>query len=854
MSVVGIDFGNLNTVIAVARNRGIDVVCNEVSNRKTPSQVSFGPKQRYLGESAKTQENSNFKNTVSQLKRLIGRQFSDPEIQEFEAPFINAPLVEGDRGEVSVKVMYQNEPRVFTFTQLVAMYLGKIRDITSAELKIPVSDCVISVPGWFTEKQRRALNDAADIAGLNVLRLINDTTASALGYGITKTDLPDPSLPNCKPKIVAFVDIGHSNAQVSIVSFIKGKLTVKGTAYNPNFGGRNIDQVLVKHCAEQIKEKYKMDVLTNPKATFRLRTQCEKTKKILSANPVTILNVENIMNDRDVSMTVKRDEFEELIQPYLSTLEPLLQEALSVAKVTINDIDSVELVGGTTRIPSVKKILDNFFSGSEDASKSKLSTTLNQDECVARGCAFMCAIHSPVFRVRDFTVQDCNDYPVEINWDNNAFEGPVPEGKVEIFSIGNSVPSAKRCTFTCPLANIPNGNAVSCQINANYIYDKSVNRGMPKAIEPAIGQWTINNIKPVENLEAEKVNVTVIARLNPNGFVEFTDPTLVEEVMVEVKEEKKEEKKAEKKEGDNEESGEAMETESAEAGAEAEAEAETEAEKQPKMKKVTRKHPLTITSKNTSLPSAIMNTYREAENQMAAQDKLVIDTEYRRNALEEYVYDTRSKIGYTYADYIDPSIKDGFLKQLDDMEDWLYTDEGCEATKSVYIKKLDELKKIGEPVAFRYRESNERPNAEQALRDTIAQYQKQISAGDGRYDHIAEEEMKKVIDELANKTNWLNDAIAAQNQKQKWEELAITSADILKERENMAYTINPILNKPKPAPPKEEPKPEAKADAPAEETPAEEVPMDENAEAQNEDSSAPMEDVKSTSETAMEVD
>jgi len=854
MSVVGIDFGNLNTVIAVARNRGIDVVCNEVSNRKTPSQVSFGPKQRYLGESAKTQENSNFKNTVSQLKRLIGRQFSDPEIQEFEAPFINAPLVEGDRGEVSVKVMYQNEPRVFTFTQLVAMYLGKIRDITSAELKIPVSDCVISVPGWFTEKQRRALNDAANIAGLNVLRLINDTTASALGYGITKTDLPDPSLPNCKPKIVAFVDIGHSNAQVSIVSFIKGKLTVKGTAYNPNFGGRNIDQVLVKHCAEQIKEKYKMDVLTNPKATFRLRTQCEKTKKILSANPVTILNVENIMNDRDVSMTVKRDEFEELIQPYLSTLEPLLQEALSVAKVTINDIDSVELVGGTTRIPSVKKILDNFFSGSEDASKSKLSTTLNQDECVARGCAFMCAIHSPVFRVRDFTVQDCNDYPVEINWDNNAFEGPVPEGKVEIFSIGNSVPSAKRCTFTCPLANIPNGNAVSCQINANYIYDKSVNRGMPKAIEPAIGQWTINNIKPVENLEAEKVNVTVIARLNPNGFVEFTDPTLVEEVMVEVKEEKKEEKKAEKKEGDNEESGEAMETESAEAGAEAEAEAETEAEKQPKMKKVTRKHPLTITSKNTSLPSAIMNTYREAENQMAAQDKLVIDTEYRRNALEEYVYDTRSKIGYTYADYIDPSIKDGFLKQLDDMEDWLYTDEGCEATKSVYIKKLDELKKIGEPVAFRYRESNERPNAEQALRDTIAQYQKQISAGDGRYDHIAEEEMKKVIDELANKTNWLNDAIAAQNQKQKWEELAITSADILKERENMAYTINPILNKPKPAPPKEEPKPEAKADAPAEETPAEEVPMDENAEAQNEDSSAPMEDVKSTSETAMEVD
>lgn len=592
-----------------------------------------------------------------------------------------------------------------------------------------------------------------------------------------------------------------------------------------------------------------MDVLTNPKATFRLRTQCEKTKKILSANPVTILNVENIMNDRDVSMTVKRDEFEELIKPYLDTLEPLLNDALKVANVTIDDIDSVELVGGTTRIPSVKKILNDFFSGSDDASKSKLSTTLNQDECVARGCAFMCAIHSPVFRVREFAVQDCNDYPVEINWDNNAFEGPVPEGKVEIFPVGNSVPSAKRCTFSCPLANIPNGASVSCQINGNYIYEKSVERGMPKAIQPAIGEWTINNIKPVENLEAEKVNITVIARLNQNGFVEFTDPTLVEEVMIEVKEEKKEETKEEKKEGEeNEESGEAMETENTEA---------PEAEKQPKMKKVTRKHPLSIVSKNSSLPTSIMNTYREAESQMAAQDKLVIDTEYKKNALEEYVYDTRSKVSYTYDEFVDPKIKDSFLKQLDDMEEWLYTDEGSESTKSVYVKKLDELKKIGDPIALRYRESTERPQAEKALRDTIAQYQSQINAGDGRYDHLTEEEMKKVTDELTNKLNWLTSVIESQNQKQKWEDLVVTSTAILNERQNMVFNINPILNKPKPAPPKEEPKQEAQE---SEEKPAEnaEAQSAENAEApaaENEDSTAPMEeDAKTTTETAMEVD
>lgn len=839
MSVVGIDFGNLNTVIAVARNRGVDVICNEVSNRKTPSQVSFGPKQRYLGESAKTQENSNFKNTVSQLKRLVGRKFNDPEVQQVEAQFINSTLVEGDRGEAAVKVMYQNEVRKFTFTQLTAMYFGKIRDTTSAELKIPATDCVISVPGWFTESQRRALLDAADISGLNVLRLINDTTASALGYGITKTDLPDPSLPNSKPKVVAFVDIGHSNAQVSIVSFVKGKLVVKGTAYNPNFGGRNLDFALVKHCAEQIKEKYKMDVLTNPKATFRLRTQCEKTKQILSANPVTILNVENIMNDRDISMTVKRDEFEELIAPYLLSIEPLLNEALKTANVTIDDIDSVELVGGTTRIPSVKKILSNFFSGSEDESKSKISTTLNQDECVARGCALMCAILSPVFRVRDFSVQDCNDYPVEVNWDANTFEGPSQNGNIEIFNVGNSVPSAKRCTFTCPMDKINQETGVSCSVTANYIYDKAVERGMPKAIEPQIGSWTINNIKPVENMEAEKLNVTVVARLNPNGFIEFTDPTLLEEIMVEVKEEKKDEKKDDKKEEKKDEKeGEPMETE--------------EAEKQPKMKKVTRKHPLSIISRNTSLPTSLMNTYRAAEAEMASQDKLVIDTEYKKNALEEYVYDARSKLDYTWTDFVEPSIKDSFLNQLNEMEDWLYTEEGEDATKSVYVQKLNELKKTGDPITMRYREFNERPRAEKTLRDTIAQYQSQINAGDDRYSHISEEEMKKVVDELTNKLSWLNGLMEVQNSKQKWEDLVITSDQILKERETMVFTITPILNKPKPAPPKEEPKPETPAEE-GEKTNAEEAPKpEENAEANAE--AAPMEDVKTSGEAAMEVD
>ncbi|KAF9577045.1 adenyl-nucleotide exchange factor sse1, partial [Lunasporangiospora selenospora] len=236
-----IDIGNLQSIVAVARNRGIDVICNEVSNRFTPSLVGFGPKQRYLGETAKTQEISNSKNTVSSLKRLLGRTFADREVQEIEKDFIT-------NGQLAVKVNYLGEQAAFTTVQIFAMYLTKIKEITTNELRGPVSDCVIAVPSWFTDVQRRAALDAAEIAGLNVLRLINDSTATALGYGITKTDLPED-----KPRNVCFVDIGHSSYTVTVVAFIKGQLTVKARTFDRHFGGRNFDRLLVDHFAAEFK-------------------------------------------------------------------------------------------------------------------------------------------------------------------------------------------------------------------------------------------------------------------------------------------------------------------------------------------------------------------------------------------------------------------------------------------------------------------------------------------------------------------------------------------------------------------------------------------------------------------------
>ncbi|KAG8679705.1 adenyl-nucleotide exchange factor sse1 [Ceratobasidium sp. 394] len=422
-SVVGIDFGNLASKIGVARKGGIDVILNESSSRATPSLVSFGIKARAMGEAAKTLETSNFKNTVGSLKRLVGRTLNDPEISEQEKQYLNAQLVDVN-GTVGVKVNYLGEPSTFSATQLVAMYLGKLRDIAAIEVKATPSDVVISVPGWYNDVQRRAVLDAAHIAGLNPLRLINDTTAIALGYGITKQDLPEID----EPRHVVFVDIGHSNYSVAVVAFAKGQLSVKSTAYDRHFGGRNIDMALVKHFAAEFKEKYKIDVLSNPKAIFRLVTACEKLKKVLSANAEGNLSVESIMNDVDASSKLNREQFEALIAEPLSRITKPLEEALAEAELTADQIHSIELVGGSSRIPAIRSRIRDFFGGVS----RQLSSTLNADEAVCRGATFACAMLSPVFRVREFNVQDITPYSIKTSWERAP--GDADEDDTELVS------------------------------------------------------------------------------------------------------------------------------------------------------------------------------------------------------------------------------------------------------------------------------------------------------------------------------------------------------------------------------------------------------------------------------------
>lgn len=703
-----------------------------MSNRATPSLVSFTPKARAIGEGAKTLETSNFKNTVGSLKRLIGRTFQDPEVQSIESSFVGAQLADAG-SEVGVKVSLAGEQQTFSATQLMAMYLGKLRDTASNEIGTKVSDVVISVPGWFTEVQRRAMLDASQIAGLNSLRVMNDLSATALGYGITKPELPEQGQ---APRNVVFVDAGHSNFQVSVVAFNKGTLEVKGAAYDRNLGGRNFDKVLVDYFINEFKDKYKIDVNSNPKALFRLAAGCERLKKVLSANAIAPLSVENLMNDIDASSMLKREDFENASKDIISRVDAPLAEALKVAGLEPSQVDAVELVGGSSRIPAIKEKISSFFGG------KTLSTTLNQDEAIVRGTTLACAMLSPVFRVREFSVNDINLYGIKATWElpSSLPEGETDETEIEAFPSKNAIPSTKILTF---YRKDP--------FDVQLVYSNP--SALPNGINPWISKATIKDVTPDSNGNFSIVKVKV--RLNLHGLGSVEGAYVVEEV------EKEEQVPVEQAEGEQ---------------------PKTETRK---VKTLVKKKDLTVIGGVSGVNSQILSDYQEKEGQMHAHDKLILETEERKNALEEYVYDQRGKLDDRHAAYATPEEKEVFRKELNAAEDWLYSEEGEEAPKSAYVSRLEGLQKYGNPIVYRYKEQENLPKAASVLRQSTNDFLTKAQSGDERYSHLSQDDLQKVIDTAANAAKWLDDNMVKQSERMKTENPVISSEQVLKTAEEM---------------------------------------------------------------------
>ncbi len=382
-TAIGIDLGTTYSCVGIYQNGKVEIIANDQGNRTTPSYVGFTENERLIGDAAKAMAALNPSNTIYDVKRLIGRDYNDKELQQ-DLKSLPYKIVNCN-GKPKVEVDFKGETKQFTPEEISAMILTKMKDIAESYLGKPVKDAVITVPAYFNDAQRQATKDAGIIAGLNVLRIINEPTAAAIAYGLDKNHKDEKS--------VLIYDLGGGTFDVSVLTIDDGVFEVKSTGGDTHLGGSDIDNMLVQFLAEEFCKKNKKDLntfTTNKKAISRLKAAAERAKRTLSSSATASVEVDALYEGIDFYVNITRAKLESISSSFFKRAMEPLDLALSDAKMSKSDIHEVVLVGGSTRIPKIQEMLSTYFNGKE------LCRSINPDEAVAYGAAVQAAILSGV--------------------------------------------------------------------------------------------------------------------------------------------------------------------------------------------------------------------------------------------------------------------------------------------------------------------------------------------------------------------------------------------------------------------------------------------------------------------------
>ena len=377
MVAIGIDLGTTYSCVGWWKDNRCEIIANDQGNRTTPSYVAFTESERLIGDGAKNQCSMNPSNTVFDAKRLIGRKFNDTTVQSDMKHFPFSVINQDDKPVIEVE--YKGETKVFQPEEISSMVLVKMKEVAESYIGEEVTDAVITVPAYFNDSQRQATKDAGAIAGLNVLRIINEPTAAAIAYGLDK---------KTEEKNVLIFDLGGGTFDVSLLSIDDGIFEVKATAGDTHLGGEDFDNLLVKYFSDEFKRKFKVDLSGNKRSIRRLKTACERAKRTLSSSNTASIELESLFEGNDLFSSITKARFESLCMNLFNRcLEPVTK-VLQDSGFSKSQIDEIVLVGGSTRIPKVQELLSSYFNGKE------LNKGINPDEAVAYGAAVQAAILS----------------------------------------------------------------------------------------------------------------------------------------------------------------------------------------------------------------------------------------------------------------------------------------------------------------------------------------------------------------------------------------------------------------------------------------------------------------------------
>jgi len=613
MAVVGVDIGDYNTFISVARQGGVETIANEYSQRNTPSIVALGDKQRFMGVSAENQRNINVKNTVSFFKNFLGRSFKDPYVQK-QLGNVGAEVVELTDG----KIGFILGEKTFVPEQILGMMLTKVKEIVKTEQKEDIQTCVISVPLNFTQTQRAAVLDSASLAGLPSVQIINDTSALALAYGKTKSDLPEDA---SSARLVVFVDVGCGGLQSCLAAVSKDGATLLASSTSTNTGGKFLDAALLQYTIGEIEAKYGCEVRNNRKAVNKLRLAVEKIKKQMSANSNKLpLQIENLCEDLDVNLSLDRAKFEELIQSDLEEVKRTLSILLESTTVKKEQIDSVELVGGSSRIPAVRQIVQDLFG-------LPPSYSLNADEGVSKGCGLQAAANSNKFRTKTFNIEEVVTDAIEAVYTH----GGVQE-KITILDEGEAAKGERTIGIK---ADLP--------LHLALQYGENVD----------IANRFISLYQLAEGEEVKNAELELVFALSQQGLITLSRASLL------TPDESKRRKTCEPPPTQTKE----VESEAVTAG-------------------TRRELRFTVTSLG-GLPSQLLSHLTQQERTMIEADLQEVARQEAKNCLEENLYKLRSEVTESCSGLESEEAVRNIRAYFDQIEAWLY-EEGEEAGEQSY--------------------------------------------------------------------------------------------------------------------------------------------------------------------------